>query len=391
MLANLSILTLIIGTSTTWYLFTHPSIRTYPNNQDGINPFDTYSILLQWITASLVGFFCGFILFDTGLTGGFWEFISSLAAALAVGGFFIGLLLATISGLTIPFPGYRRPWWKEIYVWHRANHQSTKNLSKAASDPTITPNPRALADANKAAALRSFPLPSQAATEDRQPVAFEHVSWSLASSDQARLGLAPYNNKEKLRLRGTITGPFTFTGVPPENVQLLRGFQKFYPVEPNLVPTRERVVDLIVDHRVVVAAQVHEEDFVRRHNWVFGVVNIGVEDMVFGVNEGGVPTLSFGVGDESFVFTPSGRSVRKLTVERVEDAMLDRGFAGLGVFLPDGGNIGGVSDLVVEDTVVAVQGELEYYTLVPAYGEEDRRLILDAVDRWEAERAGEES
>ncbi|WP_237205984.1 hypothetical protein [Rothia nasimurium] len=101
--------------------------------------------------------------------------------------------------------------------------------------------------------------------------------------------------------------------------------------------------------------------------------------------------MSFGVGDESFVFTPSGRSVRKLTVERVEDAMLDRGFAGLGVFLPDGGNIGGVSDLVVEDTVVAVQGELEYYTLVPAYGEEDRRLILDAVDRWEAERAGGES
>ncbi|MGV3247114.1 hypothetical protein [Rothia sp. 11254D007BW] len=79
--------------------------------------------------------------------------------------------------------------------------------------------------------------------------------------------------------------------------------------------------------------------------------------------------MSFGVGDESFVFTPSGRSVRKLTVERVEDAMLDRGFAGLGVFLPDGGNIGGVSDLVVEDTVVAVQGELEYYTLVPAYGD----------------------
>ncbi len=129
-----------------------------------------------------------------------------------------------------------------------------------------------------------------------------------------------------------------------------------------------RTVEMFVDKNLLSFVQVPGEDYVRRHSWVVSFANVSVDDVQISVLESGQLRMVIGEADpvsgESFVFVSEDswwNTVKSKRPQGLVKALGKKRWLPLSF-----GSLvrkrfeGEVS--VVEDQVVGVRGEVEYYS-----------------------------
>ncbi|MFW0183452.1 hypothetical protein ACN082_08090 [Rothia sp. CCM 9417] len=257
------LITLITLLIITWTLMANSRNRIWVTAQQGIDPFDMWITLVPYIGLSLIGMLGAIIINDLGLQDRVnhpvWFWISAGFGITFIGSLAFALLMGLIGGQTIPYLGYRPHWWKELRAYRLA-HLSHKGITSThdianienlyiglRTWPLPTNNPHAQ-DINPHTKHTTRPINTSTMLEGRElppytyptgpaPTACEIAIWAFSvDSDAVYREYFPSKPLDRLRIRGTVTGDFTFTGLAPEGAMLWRAEQKFFEQGPKLTP-----------------------------------------------------------------------------------------------------------------------------------------------------------
>lgn len=145
-----------------------------------------------------------------------------------------------------------------------------------------------------------------------EPTIFEMARWGKSvSSIRLLTTFLPTAPFERLRLPGTMTGPFTLRGGAArcgDEVASPRPVRTA-PSAPTLVWAKSpNVVVCFGDHRIIAALQTTRESYERRHSWMLAFTDIADGNFTMDADENGNLRITFGTATEGYEIRGSSRA-----------------------------------------------------------------------------------